>query len=57
MKYGFRSAVDPGLDAANPALLPLQDVVTVDRMGGWEQAYALVVEKIWKGEVLKGLER
>jgi ABC-type sulfate transport system substrate-binding protein len=57
VKYGFRSAVDPALDAANPALTPLRDPVTVEDMGGWERAYSLVVEKIWKGEVLKGMGR
>jgi sulfate transport system substrate-binding protein len=57
VSYGFRSAVDPRLDSANPALPDLGDVVTVDQMGGWEKAYRLVVERIWKDQVLKELGR
>ena len=55
VKYGFRSAVDPSLDRTNPALADMPGAVTVDQMGGWEAANALVFEKIWKGEVLKEL--
>jgi hypothetical protein len=57
VKAGFRSAVDPSLDSENPALAALGDAVTVDRMGGWERAYRLVVERIWKGQVLRELGR
>jgi len=55
VQYGFRSAVDPSLDRANPVLVDLPGAITVDQMGGWEAANALVFEKIWKGEVLKEL--
>jgi sulfate/thiosulfate transport system substrate-binding protein len=55
VKYGFRSAVDPSLDAANASLAPLSDAVTVEEMGGWDAASGLVVERIWKGDVLKEL--
>ena len=57
VSHGFRSAVDPHLDSANPALSALGDVVTVDQMGGWEKANRLVVQKIWKDQVLKELGR
>jgi len=55
--YGFRSALNPSLDSANPALPPLKRAVTVEEMGGWAAADALVYEKIWKGQVLKELGR
>jgi sulfate/thiosulfate transport system substrate-binding protein len=53
VKFGFRSAVDPGLDAGNPSLGALTDPITVEQLGGWERAYRLVVERIWKDEILK----
>ena len=55
VKHGFRSAVNPSLDAANPRLPPLSGTFTVDEMGGWEAADAHVYEEIWKGQVLKEL--
>jgi ABC-type sulfate transport system substrate-binding protein len=57
VRYGFRSAVNPALDSANPDLPPIPTAFTVKEMGGWEVADALVYEKIWKGEVLKELRK
>lgn len=57
VRFGFRSVVNPSLDSANPALVPLDRTVTVGEMGGWEAADALIFEKIWKGQVLKELGR
>ena len=57
VKHGYRSAVNPELDSANPQLPPLAGAFTVDEMGGWEAADALVYEEIWKGQVLKELGR
>jgi sulfate transport system substrate-binding protein len=57
VKHGFRSAVDPSLDASNPKLAPLSRAIRVAEMGGWEEAYGLVVEEIWKGRILPELER
>jgi sulfate/thiosulfate-binding protein len=55
VRFGFRSAVDPSLDANNPLLPPLKDAIKVEQMGGWAAADALVYESIWKGQVLKEL--
>ncbi|HEU5179651.1 MAG TPA: substrate-binding domain-containing protein [Candidatus Polarisedimenticolia bacterium] len=57
VKHGYRSAVNPSLDSANALLPPLTGTFTVDDMGGWEAADALVYEEIWKGQVLKELGR
>ena len=57
VQYGFRSAVNPALDSANPKLPALPKTFTVEEMGGWEAADAEVYEKIWKGEVLKELRK
>jgi sulfate/thiosulfate transport system substrate-binding protein len=57
VRYGFRSALNPSLDSANPDLPPLSETFTVDEMGGWAAADARVYEKIWKGEVLKELRK
>ncbi|HEV8374812.1 MAG TPA: substrate-binding domain-containing protein [Candidatus Polarisedimenticolia bacterium] len=55
VRFGFRSAVNPSLDAGNSSLPPLKDAVKVEQMGGWAAADALVYESIWKGQVLKEL--
>jgi sulfate/thiosulfate transport system substrate-binding protein len=57
VKHGYRSAVNPSLDSANPQLPPISGAFTVEQMGGWEAADALVYEEIWKGQVLKELGR
>lgn len=57
VRHGFRSAVDPRLDAANPDLPPIPGAFTVEQMGGWAAADALVYETVWKGQVLKELGR
>ena len=57
VRYGFRSAVNPSLESANPDLPPLPAAFTVGEMGGWSAADALVYEKIWKGEVLQELRK
>jgi len=57
VKFGFRSAVKPELDAGNPGLPKLSQTFTVDEMGGWKAADSRVYEKIWKDEVLKELRK
>jgi sulfate transport system substrate-binding protein len=57
VKFGYRSAVNPQLDAGNRRLPPLSNTFTVDQMGGWQSADARVYEKVWKGEVLKELRK
>jgi len=57
VQYGFRSAVNPSLDSANPRLPALPATFKVDEMGGWVAADTEVYEKIWKEEVLKELRK
>jgi sulfate/thiosulfate transport system substrate-binding protein len=57
VQYGYRSAVNPALDSANPELPALPQTFTVEDMGGWAAADANVYETIWKGEVLKELRK
>ena len=57
VKYGYRSALNPSLESANPDLPPLPKTFTVEEMGGWKKADALVYEKVWKGQVYKELRK
>ena len=57
VKYGYRSALNSSLESANPDLPPLPKTFTVEEMGGWKKADALVYEKVWKGQVYKELRK
>ena len=57
VKHGFRSALNPALDASNRLLPPLAGTFTVEEMGGWEAADKRIYEEIWKGKVLKEIGR
>jgi sulfate transport system substrate-binding protein len=57
VQNGFRSAVNPSLDSANPKLPALPATFTVEEMGGWVAADTNVYEGIWKEQVLKELRK
>jgi sulfate transport system substrate-binding protein len=54
VERGFRS-VDEPLNAANPRFGTIQDPFLVGDLGGWPTAKKEIVERIWKGRVLKEL--
>jgi sulfate transport system substrate-binding protein len=56
VRYGFRS-VREERNTGNPAFGRIEEPFTIADLGGWERANAEIVERVWKGQVLKELGR
>ncbi|HZR46372.1 MAG TPA: sulfate ABC transporter substrate-binding protein [Candidatus Manganitrophaceae bacterium] len=53
VEYGFRSISDDAINRQNPFFREIPSSFTVDALGGWKAAYAEIVEKVWKKQVLE----
>lgn len=56
VQYGFRSVRDD-LNASNPGFGHIQDPFHVSDLGGWPLAKEMIVENIWKKQVLPATGR
>jgi sulfate transport system substrate-binding protein len=54
VRYGFRS-VREELNVSNRDFGRIEEPFTIADLGGWERAKAEIIERIWKGQVLKEL--
>lgn len=54
VRYGFRS-VDERWNAGNPFFGTIAEPFGVEAFGGWKKAKAEIVERVWRGDVLKAV--
>jgi sulfate transport system substrate-binding protein len=54
--HGFRSVIE-SLNAANPDFRVIDDPFTVADLGGWPQAKAEIIDRLWRGQVLEEIGR
>jgi len=50
--HGFRSVTE-SLNSANPDFGVIEDLFTVADLGGWPQAKAEIIDRLWRGQVLE----
>jgi sulfate transport system substrate-binding protein len=56
VEHGFRS-VNESLNAGNPRFGKIEDLFSIEDMGGWSTAKKEIVDKIWKEQVLSKIKR
>lgn len=53
VQHHFRAATDDALNAANPNFALIKLPFTVEKFGGWENAYRDVIEGVWRDRAQK----
>jgi sulfate/thiosulfate transport system substrate-binding protein len=53
VKYHFRSVTNEAFNEANPKFARIEMPFTVERFGGWTQAYPEIIEKVFRDQVMK----
>lgn len=51
VKFHFHSSTNPAFDQANPGFAHIETPFTVEEFGGWDRAYAEVIEKVFRDRV------
>lgn len=51
VQYHFRSVTDESLNQANPQLAKIELPFRIDYFGGWQRAYAEIIEKVFRDQV------
>jgi sulfate/thiosulfate-binding protein len=53
VKYHFRSVTNEAFNEANPKFAKIEIPFTIERFGGWSQAYPEIIEKVFRDQVMK----
>jgi sulfate transport system substrate-binding protein len=53
VKYHFRSVTNESFNEANPKFAKIEMPFTIERFGGWSQAYPEIIEKVFRDQVMK----
>lgn len=53
VKYHFRSVTNEAFNDANPNFAKIEMPFTIERFGGWAQAYPEIIEKVFRDQVMK----